>query len=166
MRAQSVERRAKSAEGLTYRHETLARVRSELQPLIEANWKEVAVDQDTVPLNVDWPAYELLDKAGSLFFVTVRSGKELVGLAMFIILQHPHYNLRIADVDVFYVQPEYRPRAGIRLFREADKLLAAAGVQRVTYKTKLSHDVGRIFERLGYKAIERVYIKHLTPRTC
>lgn len=146
---------------LTYQRESLNAVRDELMtPLID-HWREVAIDQETVPLSPHWEAYESLDRAGCLFVVTVRHEGKLVGYTCYVVSRGLHYDLKVASIDVFYVDSAYRSKAGIRLFREAEKILSAEGVQRVTSKVKLNHDVGGIFKHLGYEEIERVYLKRL-----
>ncbi len=49
--------------------------------------------------------------------------------------------------------------AGMRLLRVAEEHLRARGVNRIVSKVKLHFDTGPLFERLGYRAIERIYIK-------
>lgn len=148
---------------LTYRRETIAAIKDEILPLLDAHWREIALDQDTVKLDPDWATYDVLDQIGALLIVTARHEGTLVGYAVYLISQNIHYkNLRGAENDLYWLDPVYRKgRAGIELFRAAEFLLAGEGVQKVTHKVKLDHDVGRVFERLGYKPIERIYIKTL-----
>lgn len=148
---------------LTYRRETIAAIKDEILPLLDAHWREVALDQDTVKLDPDWATYDILDQIGALVIITARYEGTLVGYAVYLISQHYHYRgLRGAENDLYWLDPAYRKgRAGIELFRAAEVVLAGEGVQKATHKVKLGHDVGRVFEHLGYKPIERIYIKNL-----
>ena len=47
------------------------------------------------------------------------------------------------------------------MFKHAETALRGKGVTKVINKVKLHFDVGKIFERMGYLPIERVYAKGL-----
>lgn len=147
---------------LTYRREKLSSIREEIAPLLEKHWDEVAIEKDTVPLSPDWPMYELLENCGALVCITARHCGELVGYASYVLSRHLNYDLRVADCGPFFLDPVFRKgMAGVNLFRAAEIMLKDMGVDRVVHKVKLSLDVGSIFERMGYKPIERVYVKTL-----
>jgi hypothetical protein len=40
--------------------------------------------------------------------------------------------------------------------------MKALGAEKIYQKVKLHKDIGKIFECMGYDAIERVYVKDLT----
>lgn len=147
---------------LTFQVEKLEAVRPELEPLLLAHWEEVAIEKETVPLDINWGAYMTLDGMGLLVGITARDEGKLAGYASYILTRHMHYNLKVADCGPFFLHHNYRKGlAGVNLFRAAEKILKDMGVQRVVHKVKLSHDVGRIFERMGYRPIERTYVKTL-----
>ena len=87
----------------------------------------------------------------------------MVGYAAYVISPSLHYSDQIiADADVFWLDPDYRKgMAGMRLFKQAEKVLKSYGVTVVLNKVKIHFDVGKVFERMGYKPIERVYSKSL-----
>ena len=148
---------------LIYRREAFCSFRDELTPLLEKHWEEVAIDKDTTPLDPDWSGYDLLERAGMLVCVTARAEDgRLVGYTSYTLTRHMHYNLQVADCGPFFLDPAFRKGlAGVNLFRAAEVVLKDLGVERVVHKVKLSHDVGRIFERMGYRPIERTYVKTL-----
>lgn len=148
---------------LNYRREKIADIKDELLPLLEKHWREIALEQNTVKLDPDWASYDLLDASGVLCLVTARHHGELVGYVVYLIVNSLHYkNLRVADCDLFWLDPTFRKgMAGVNLFRAAEVILTGENVNRVTNKVKLYHDVGRVFERMGYTPIERTYMKTL-----
>jgi GNAT superfamily N-acetyltransferase len=151
---------------LVFQPEKLADVKAEAMALIERHWREVALDQDTVPLDPDWQMYDKLEAAGVLHIITARTqGGKLVGYSAYLVTGNLHYrSLRVAETDIFYLDPSVRKGfAGLKLIRTAEHYLASVGVNKVVSKVKLHVDVGPVFERMGYRPIERVYAKTLPP---
>jgi len=42
--------------------ENLAKVRREIEPLLQEHWEEIALNKDTIKLNPDWREYARLDE--------------------------------------------------------------------------------------------------------
>ena len=143
--------------------ESLYDVMDEVAPLICRHWEHIALDKDTIPLKPDWDVYKNLQDLGKLNITTAREAGELVGYAVYIVAQSLHYSEEVfADADIFWLSPEHRKgTAGMRLFKHAEASLKDSGVTKVFNKVKLHFDVGRVFERMGYQPIERVYAKGL-----
>jgi hypothetical protein len=145
---------------VSFQEERLADVRDEALPLLRRHWDEIALDKDTIPLEPDWERYARLEELGVLKVITARLAGVLVGYASFFVLPNIHYkSLVVADGDIFWVAPDHRDGTGYRLLKAAEAMLVASGVRKIVNKTKLGHDAGPVFERLGYRAIERVYAK-------
>jgi GNAT superfamily N-acetyltransferase len=146
---------------LDFQHETFSAAIEEARPLLVEHWREIAPDQDTVPLQPDWQKYHLLERAGLLDVTTARDGSRLVGYACYVVGPHLHYkSLIVAEADIFFLRKGYRHGwAGFRLLQEAERNLAAAGVNRIVNRFKANHDLGPVFRRLGYRPIEHVYAK-------
>ena len=124
------------------------------------HWEEVALNKDAIPLKMDYGRYNKLDDAGALHVVTARNDGELIGYHMSMVWTHMHYaDSLTAFTDIFFLRKEYRKGtgAGIKLFKFMINSLRERGVQRIYMGTKLSLDIGPILERLGFKAIERIY---------
>lgn len=148
---------------VTYQAENYTDVIGEAGPLLIAHWQDVALDQDTIDLQPDWEKYEILNNANKLHITTARetgTGK-LVGYVVYILDNCLHYKqVNMADGDIFWLDPEYRKGlTGVKLLKSAEKYLVGLGVNKIFNKVKLHKDVGKIFERLGYTPIERVYAK-------
>ncbi len=146
---------------IRYQQEALADCIHEAQPLLLDHWHEIALDKGKVPLEPDWDKYRLLDQAGVLNLTTARDGTRLVGYALYILANNLHYRtLKVADSDVFFLAKAYRQGCtGLGLLKAAEANLIAAGTDKIINRLKLHYDVGAIFERLGYRPIERVYAK-------
>lgn len=132
-----------------------------IAPLLQKHWDEIALDKDAIKLDPDWARYADMAAKGSLVTITVRDEGELVGYAAFFLAPHLHYRTSLTAVsDIFFLRKDYRVgRTGIKLFQVAERELKALGVQKLCIMHKLHLDVGAIFERLGFRAIERTYSK-------
>lgn len=144
-------------------------VQPEVALLIEAHWRELAVNRDVIPLDPDWEQYARIAKAGMMHFVSVRADGVMVGYHCSFVMPHIHYKGTLhAFVDVFYIKPEYRRGSvGVRLFRVVERTLKARGVKKIMTPTKnhlkIGHDrggdVGDLLIALGHQWSERQFVK-------
>lgn len=146
---------------ITFQSEGLRDVFAEAIPLLKAHWSEIALDQETVPLDPDIAAYEHLSDIGALHITTARDAGKLVGYAAFFVSRNLHYrSLVVGESDIFWIAPSHRKgMTGVRLFRAAEKNLKALGVNKVINKEKLHKSLASLFKRLGYTAIEQTWAK-------
>lgn len=146
---------------ITYQVERLADIKIEVAPLLLRHWEEIALNRDTVPLDPNWDQYLFMDREGYLQITTAREDGKIVGYAAYFIAANLHYrSLVVADSDIFWLAPEKRKgMVGVKLLKAAEEHLKAVGVNKIVNKVKLKHDVGAVFERLGYTPIERLYAK-------
>lgn len=132
--------------------------------LWEQHWKEIAMDQDTIPLVPDYATYAALDQAGMLHVVTGRDAAgTLQAYAVYIVRPHLHYATTMHGLcDVYWLHKDHRRGLeGYRLFQHVEASLRARGVKKVITACKVSFDVSRLFERLHYRETERVWTKVL-----
>jgi L-amino acid N-acyltransferase YncA len=146
---------------VTFHVELLRQCHHEMGPLLQDHWEEIALDHHEVPLAPDWERYFDLDDKGSLSVVTARADGEMVGYHVAVITPHLHYKNTLHGItDVYYLKPSYRQGfTGIRLFKAVNDEMRRRGVVKLITGTKLHHDMGRIFERMGYRETERVFTK-------
>lgn len=151
------------ATRVSFRVEKLADTANEIAPLLTHHWREIALNQDKIKLNVDWERYLALERAGYLHLVTVRAGDRLVGYHCLIVTPHLHYRDDLFAVsDVYFLLPDFRRgSAGVRLFRFTEKTLKARGVKVIVINTKLHKDNSRIFEHLKMRETERIWTKYI-----
>ena len=152
---------------IKYQQEFLSQVQSDIEPLINLHWKEIALNQDNIKLNPDWEAYANLESEGKLQIFTAREGDLLVGYFVVTLGYNIHYKDHLcASNDVIYMHKDYRKGfAGIRLIKFAEKVLREDGVSTLTINTKIHQPFDKVLERLKFKPIERVYSKYLKGDT-
>jgi GNAT superfamily N-acetyltransferase len=146
---------------ITLQQERFAAIIEEMLPLIGDHWAEVTGSGP--PLDPAWDIFRDLDAKGLMRALTVRSDGELVGYITFILCPALHYQtIKLAHDDAFYLRPEHRKGTlGIRMFVEAEKMLAADGVNRIMYHEKHKRPMGRILEYLDYTPKETIWFKDL-----
>lgn len=149
---------------LEFNWEPFSQIARELPPLFKRHWREVALNQDTIPLDPSWDTYFNLELAGVLRVLTARSQGALVGYHFLLVLPHLHYNSTLsAQTDMFWLDPAYRSGlAGYRLLRIARDQLKAWGVKRHQINEKLHRpSLGPLLARLGYAPAETSYLQVL-----
>lgn len=153
--------RTKYPAGTVYAVERWRDLRLEMLPLLVRHWREVALNHADVPLDIDEDKYKQLDEAGGLHIVTVRRDGLLIGYHVAIVSTHLHYASTLHGItDVYWIAPECRHGVtAMRMFQAVERELKKLGVRKLFTATKLHLDQGSLFERLGYKPVERVYAK-------
>lgn len=133
----------------------------ELAVHFQDHWRELAIDQEKVPLDVNWHWYAQMQAAGKLFVVTLRDEGSIVGYFVGIVDTNPHYqHTLILKMDIFWTHPSIRGgTAGLRLFRAVEREARRRGIKRMYMGSKLHKDSGRLFEAMGYMPTETYYSK-------
>lgn len=124
----------------------------------------MALNQDTIALDVDADRFKVIDDQGLLHILTARFNGWMVGYYIAIVMPHLHYKSAgiMAFTDMFYILPQYRNGGnGVKLFTEAERTLRDRGVKKAYISTKVHQDHTEIFERLGWKLSDKSFIKML-----
>lgn len=136
-------------------------VKAEAAPLWPLHWDEVGQNKIKMQLDPDIAKLDFLNSRGMLHIVIARDNGVLVGYHASIVDTLIHYkNVLAAKGDLYWLHPDHRKGSvGIKLLKEVERTLKLRGVQVIYDITKLYLDHGKIFERLGYRPIERNYSK-------
>ncbi len=149
---------------MTYAIERWSDFYRDAKPLMERHWQEIALDKQFIPLSLNEQKYVDMEKSGILHVLSARHDGKLAGYFIAFVMPHIHYQDSglMAFTDIYFMAPEFRKgTAGVRLFVEAEISLQLRGVRKVYLSTKLHHDNGPIFEKLGWKPTDRTYTKLL-----
>jgi hypothetical protein len=132
--------------------------------MLHEHWLELALYQDKIPLDPDYPAYVRACEAGLMKVYTARDEGRLIGYAnFFVVPQHMHYRHRWAKNDIIWISPSHRDgRASVRLLRFAEEDLRATGPIVIQIETK-DHQpaLATLLELLGYDKVGESYGKRL-----
>lgn len=156
---------------ISYQTEELATCAEEINKLLFDHYDEIALNQDTIPLDPAWDVYQSLENQGKLHITTCRKDGLVIGYYVARVDYSPHYKTTLHGfVDVYFIEAQYRKgKVGLSLFLAAEKALRARGVKKLLSGTKLhqsnrtgkSLDASKLFEFLGWTEIERTYAKVL-----
>lgn len=135
----------------------------EMEPLFPQHWRELAVNQHAIKIDLDREKYSNLDKQDMLHVVTVRAGETLVGYAIAFLMPHMHYKSSgpMAMTDMYFVLPEFRNGAGLKLFREYERTLREKGIRQAITSCKVHQDHQAFLEALGWTWTDKTFIKLL-----
>jgi len=135
----------------------------EAKELLVLHWDEIAPYKDVLTINPDLQMYATLEKAGKLCVITARNMGRLIGYVVMMLHAHHHYaHVLSATEDIHFLHPAYRKgSAGLRLIAAAEAEMTRRGAQVMFLRTKVAHDHGKLFERLGFAAQDVVYSKRI-----
>lgn len=144
---------------ITYQEESFKALLPELRPILDRHWEELALDKDKVPLDPQYEIYFTREEAGELLTFTVREDSELVGYFLGFIAPGLHYRTCLTcTMDIFYIHPDHRGHGmGINLFKCVEKVLKQRGVNRLFVGSKMHKDAAFLFQKLGYREVERYF---------
>ena len=147
----------------TYKVETVGECLSEMKPLLEKHWEEIALHKDKIKLDPDYDKYQEMEDAGTLQIVTARVGGQLVGYFISFVLMHPHYKEHSFAVnDILFVDMSYRRTlVGVGMFKYAEDKLKELGVSVIMVSMKTHAPFDHLCESLGYTNVERTYSKYI-----
>ncbi len=147
----------------TYQVEPWAEVEEAIRGLTEGHWREIAVDKEHIPLNVNWELYRKRAQDGSLHATTVRVDAVVVGYYISFIGPHPHYGPELwGFLDAFYIVKEHRnANAGLQLFATMEDDMKRLGVKALISSTKKDHNVAPLFEYRAWDQVGYQFMKRL-----
>jgi len=147
---------------LTYQLERWAQFWQDCQPLITIHWKELALDQEWIPLGVNEERFASVDALDMLHILTVRDEGRLVGYFLAIVMPHMHYKDAgpMAFTDMYFIHPDYRiGGTGAKMLAEVERTLRARGVVKAYLSTKVHQDHSDLFEKMGWRFTDKAFTK-------
>ena len=123
----------------------------------------MALNQDTIALDVDADRFKVIDDQGLLHILTARVDGLMVGYYIAIVMPHLHYKSsgNMAFTDMFFVLPQFRKGHGLKLFTEAERTLRERGVKKAYLSCKVHSDHSELFEKLGWTLSDKSFVKVL-----
>lgn len=148
---------------LDVRHCTLAEITG--APNLPEVLAEYALESslpELGPASAQFDTYHKLDANGVLYPIGAFEGDRLVGFILIIVAELPHYGVRAATAESFFVPLADRKKGvGLRLLKLAEDLAASQGA----YALLLSAPVGGVLERVlpgrQYRHSNNVFVKAL-----
>ncbi len=137
--------------------ESMISLKPDIKELLEMEWSEYGLDWP-FGLNPDWTFYTTLETQGALWCFTMRQDGKLCGYVIFILSNHPHHKHKTcAKMDLFYVLPQFRAGFNsVKLLKYAEERM---GADFVMLSCAHGSRVDSLYKRMGYSAVETVYVK-------
>jgi hypothetical protein len=144
---------------IAYAVEKFTAVRPEIEPHVDAHWNEFASNKGDAAMDVDWALYESLCRSGKLHVFTARRDGRLVGYFGCILSTHPHRRtvLTASSSFLYVAQDPIRGLIIRGLIAISINCFNTMGVKLYHYRSKNSHNIGQILEKMGFNTIETVY---------
>lgn len=150
---------------MTFQPEPWSDAEADIRKLVHAHWKELAVFQREIKLDIDWQHYRALAERESLprlQLTTARTtGRDLAGYWISVINLHPHYKGTVfAFQDSYFVLPQYRKaNTGLGLMVEMEKNCRLAGAQCIIGSDKEHQSVKPLFDWCKFSSVGTQYQK-------
>ena len=140
----------------------------EAKNLFPLHWKELALFKDEIPMDMDEAKYAALEQNGVLLTVTARDKGRLVGYFTWFLMPHLHYasSGRMAITDMYFVLPEYRKGAGLKLFLESERVLREMGIVKAVTSCKVHMDNTPFLKKLGWQLTDYTFCKMMKEGAC
>jgi hypothetical protein len=148
-----------------------------LDDLLIEHHDEAAALRMFFPLDVDWPAYLRMERAGQIKSWAARRGGKLVGYTLFYVHPQMHAAGSVWAVnDLVYLVPEERRGwGGVHLIRGPEQPLRDLGARCIWYNVPIEPPLHRrdlensrskatiadLLRRLGYLPVETSLVKVL-----
>lgn len=150
---------------ITAHQEKLSDHLESIKLLFPAHYKELALNQDHVPLDPQYDIYLAREARGEVIFTTLREAGEIIGYFVGFIAPGLHYKTCLTcTMDIFFIREDKRQNGGgMILFKEVESELRRRGVQRWFMGSKMHKDASYLFEKIGAVPVEMYYSKWLGP---
>lgn len=146
-----------------------------LEDLIAFNWSEIeTANPEAPPLDIDWPKYAMLERAGIYRAISVRKANRLIGYNGYFVQPHLRHKASLWAINdaLFIDKDERKGTLGLKLVAESVKMLRAIGVKVVTQGDMLAPladpansttaksraTFGDLLLRQGFKLAENLYV--------
>jgi GNAT superfamily N-acetyltransferase len=106
-------------------------------------------------------AMEVIEKANGKILLYQNDAGKVAGLLGFLVFPHYFTQEPTATEIMWYVEPDERKEGGaIKLLWEAEKQAKEMGATRMGFSAP-NEEVGKLYERFGYRKLEVTYMKEL-----
>lgn len=147
---------------LSFQRETIEKVFDEALELAKMNLDETGFNglEGAMP---NREKYLQIEKVIPTFAFTARNNGELIGYALFLVLEHVHYAGKFtANQENLYVRKDFRGIPAVRFMHWIDEQLESdPSIDYIVKVVSVRNDYSRVLDRMGYEMTERSYTKHI-----
>jgi len=145
---------------ITYQEESFSAFFEEAEPIFFKYYKDL-VPEHGLKFDPNYDQYLAAQRSGHLTCLTCRLNGELIGFVVFFVMPYLYSKqATIAIEDLYYLAEPYRKgMVGVRLLKEAEKVLKSREVGIINVVCKAHQDKTVLYERLGYRYTEKHFSK-------
>jgi len=145
---------------IKFSEEQLSECVDDIEDLVFANFNETAYSSLS-ECDINYESYIKLQEQGLVKFFVVKSNSKIIGYAVFLVTEHSHMKgSLVARQDALYVGKQSRG-VGDRFIKWCENKLELSGVMGIIATVRAEKDHSKYYESLGYKLVDRVYLKGL-----
>lgn len=138
--------------------ELLHRVFREVALLSSKNFEEAKIWPD-MEYNPDWDELMRFAAGGKSVLITTRYDGILVGYIIALIGPYKHnINIEYADIETFYIVPEFRGLAALKMIKMLEQELRGK-VSFLLASAPVGTKANKLFDYFDFKPLETVYWK-------
>ena len=101
--------------------------------------------------------YRALEAAGRCFCIGAFVADEMVGFAVLMINEHPHYSQNVGVCDAIFVRKDYRRGpTGLKLIRKVQEMAKEKGLPGVYFSAPAHSKLSLLFAKV-FKETDRTY---------
>lgn len=134
----------------------------QLGALLDEYARESAIDSLPHP-SAQLPLYRQLEATGALWCLGAYHGADLIGFLLLLAPVLPHYGVRVATAESFFVASHARKSgAGLKLLRAAEDHAKSLGAAGLLVSAPLGGRLTNVLPGVGYRETNRVFFRAMS----
>lgn len=144
---------------IEYREEVWKDTLPEIMKFLPDHYIEDGEANLGVPFDPRLSLYQEMANKGGILLVTARKDGKVVGYFIgFLSMSLHSKDTLMCQGDGFYVSPAERGQnIGFNMFRKVEEICRSKGVKLLFVGYRIDMDASFLFDKLGYKEVERYY---------
>lgn len=112
------------------------------------------------PQRPQFPAYRLMEEIGTAHSFGAFQGADLVGFMIILVAVLPHFGLRVASTESFFVTRSARKGGtGMRLLRQAEELAQELGAVGFFVSAPVGSRLESVMPKAGYGEASKIFFR-------
>lgn len=134
----------------------------EFEAMAQAYADESKIDE-MPPHCVNGPAYRAMEQAGIYHIIGAIDEDKLIGLVAVLVTFVPHYSVKVASTESYFVGEAYRKGGlGLKLLKAAEALAKEHGAVNLFVNAPMGSRLVQVMPRIGYRECQRIFCRRLS----
>lgn len=129
---------------------------------LSVEYEEESALKELPPAIVQMEQYKALEEAGVIYPIGAYFGTTLIGFVAVLTPIMPHYGVKIACIELFFVAKAYRKSgAGLKLLKAAERYAKESECVGLLATSPVDGDLAQVLPRVGYRNTNVVFFKNV-----